>query len=161
MKYCKAKRVPVTQFTHRFTNLLIFSCLLSRWQISCNDRECPLPGEIPGESGGGSLSSTGGILHRAACTSALDSDTESSSQTHFIRRDSSLKLKSVILLSCQYQNTSCENLVEIKRDFWLMSILILHNWLLSNGMTLRGKYSLQTQMYFHFSLVSATFAFTG
>lgn len=89
-----------TVYTYVHTNLLIFSCLLSRWQISCNDRECPLPGEIPGESKGGSLSSTGGILHRAPCTSALDSDTISSSRANFIRRDSSFKLKSLILLSC-------------------------------------------------------------
>lgn len=60
------------------TNLLMFSCLLSSVQINCSEREWPLPGEIPGESRlGGSLSSTGGILQRAPCISALESETVS------------------------------------------------------------------------------------
>ena len=60
----------------------MFSCLLSNVQMSWRDLECPeLPGTIPGESRpGGSVSSTGGILQRAPCISALESDTGSSNR---------------------------------------------------------------------------------
>ncbi len=104
-----------------YTNLLIFSCLLSKWQRSCNDRECPLPGEIPGESKGGSVSSTGGILHNAPCISALDSDTVSLMQTDFNSQKRFIhKHKSLILLS----DLNTTVLVEVARIWWYTKKII-------------------------------------
>ena len=38
------------------------------------------------------------------------------------------------------------NLMEYEEKIcWLMGFLILHNWLLGNVLTFRGKYRLQTQ----------------
>ena len=89
--------------------LFIFSCLLSRLQSSFNDLAWPPAGEgelrATGESGGGgSVSSTGGILQSAACTSALESETEVYKIDFYINVKLLFYFKHSILDSIEYSS---------------------------------------------------------